>query len=120
MPKFMTLSEAEGKRQKAITLMQSTGGDAEKFRQMDAADYAASKGAQILENPRRRRMTMPRETGPTKAELSGTLDEINDLAEEALDPELSREELVAKVKEIADLASGESDEDEDDEDSDQD
>jgi hypothetical protein len=52
---------------------------------------------------------MPRESGPTKAELSGTLSDIADLAEEALDPELSREEVVAKVKELADLASGNGD-----------
>jgi len=54
--------------------------------------------------------------GPTKAELSGTLDQIADLAEEALDPELSREELVSKVKELADLASGNAEDDEEEED----
>ena len=36
--------------------------------------------------------------------LSATLDNVADLAEDALDPELTREELVAKVKEIADAA----------------
>ena len=35
---------------------------------------------------------------------------LSDLADEALDPELSREELVAKVKEIAELASTEEEE----------
>ena len=54
--------------------------------------------------------------GPTKAELSGTLDQIADLAEEALDPELSREELVSKVKELADLASGNAEDDQEEED----
>jgi hypothetical protein len=53
---------------------------------------------------------MTRETGPTKADLSDTLEQIADLAEEALDPELSREEVVGKVKELADLASGEAEE----------
>ncbi|HEX3748064.1 MAG TPA: hypothetical protein VHW09_29235 [Bryobacteraceae bacterium] len=55
---------------------------------------------------------MARETGPTKAELTDTLSEIADLAEEALDPELSREEVVAKVKELADIASGNGDDEE--------
>ena len=55
---------------------------------------------------------MARETGPTKADLTDTISEIADLAEEALDPELSREEVVAKVKELADLASGEGGEEE--------
>jgi hypothetical protein len=61
-------------------------------------------------NANRRQTTMARETGPTKAELSDTLEQIVDLAEEALDPELSREELVSKVKELADLATGEGEE----------
>ena len=61
---------------------------------------------------------MAREAGPTKADLNETLSEIADLAEEALDPELSREEVVAKVKELADLAGGDTggEDDEDDED----
>jgi hypothetical protein len=50
---------------------------------------------------------------PTAGELNETLAEIADLAEEALDPELTREEVVAKVKELADVAAGESEEDED-------
>jgi hypothetical protein len=61
---------------------------------------------------------MPRQTqqqtGPSRADLSDTLDSIADLAKEALDPELTREEVVQKVKEIADLASGETDEEDED------
>jgi hypothetical protein len=47
----------------------------------------------------------------TKSELTETLDQLADGLEEALDPELSREELVSKVKELAGLAAGEDDED---------
>ena len=65
---------------------------------------------------------MAQEAGPTKAELTERIDDIEDLLEEALDPELSREELVSKVKEIQTVASGEAEEDqtelESDEDSD--
>ena len=43
-------------------------------------------------------------------DLTESLESISDLADEALDPELSREELVAKVKEIAELASTEEEE----------
>jgi hypothetical protein len=67
-------------------------------------------------NTSRRKNQMARETGPTKAELSDTLSDISDLAEEALDPELSREEVVAKVKELADLASGNGEDTEEEED----
>jgi hypothetical protein len=47
---------------------------------------------------------MPR---PTKSSLSHTLDKIAEITEDALDPELSREDLVRSMKEIAELASGE-------------
>jgi hypothetical protein len=62
---------------------------------------------------------MAGETGPTKAELTERIDDIEDLLEEALDPELTREELVSKVKEIQTVASGEAEEDEDDLESDE-
>jgi hypothetical protein len=40
-------------------------------------------------------------------DLEETVQQVSDLAEEGLDPELSREEVVGKLKEIADVASGE-------------
>ncbi|MGA9210778.1 MAG: hypothetical protein WB347_23520 [Terriglobales bacterium] len=49
----------------------------------------------------------------TKNEMVETLDQAADLVDEALDPELSREELVGKVKELSDLISGEEPEGED-------
>jgi hypothetical protein len=104
----MTEGEAETKRQKAINFLDRIGGDADKFRAMDAAEYAESKGAELL-NPAQRKTTM------TKAELDGLVDEIADGLEEALDPSLTREELVDKVKELANLASGEEAETEEEE-----
>jgi hypothetical protein len=56
---------------------------------------------------------------PTRAEIADPIDDIEDLLEEALDPELSREELVSKVKEIQTVASGEAEEDETDLESDE-
>jgi hypothetical protein len=104
--KFLSAGEAETKRQKAIDFMERIGGDADRFREMDAAAYAESKGAELL-NPSRRKTTM------TKAELDSLVDEIADGLDEALDPSLTREELVDKVKELASLASGEEAEEED-------
>jgi hypothetical protein len=113
--KFFTPEEAEVKRQQAVGFLHRIGNDdlAEEFEAMDARDYAEHKGAQLIENPKRRKRTMARQTtsGPTKADLTETLDSIADLAEEALDPSLTREELVDKVKELAGLASGEDAED---------
>ena len=48
----------------------------------------------------------------TVDELEGTIQEVGDLVEEALDPELSREELVAKVKEIQEAVGAEEEEEE--------
>ena len=50
----------------------------------------------------------------TKAELEDALTGVEDLVDEALDPELTREELVAKVKAISELVSGDEDDDDDD------
>jgi hypothetical protein len=87
---------------------------------MSPEDYAAHKHAELKANPFGRYRIMAQEAGPTKAELAERIDDIEDLLEEALDPELSREELVSKVKEIQNVASGEAEEDEADLESDED
>jgi hypothetical protein len=66
--------------------------DAERFEAMSPEDYAAHKHAELMANPLRRYGIMAQETGPTKAELAERIDDIEDLLEEALDPELTREE----------------------------
>jgi len=43
-------------------------------------------------------------------ELEGTIQRVSDLCDEALDPVLSREELVAKVKEIQETVGEEEEE----------
>jgi hypothetical protein len=115
MAKVMSRSEAESKRQKAVEFLRRIGKpeDAERFEAMSPEDYAAHRHAELLANPYTRRYRiMAQETGPTKAELTDRIDDIEDLLEEALDPELTREELVSKVKEIQTVASGEAEEDE--------
>ena len=53
----------------------------------------------------------------TKSELDALVDEIADGLEECLDPSLTREQVIEKVQELSDLATGETpeenDEDED-------
>lgn len=108
--KLWTQSESERKRRQAVEFLERIGGDSSKFEEMSAAEYAQSRGAELLPNPSKRRIAV------TKSELTQTLDQLADGLDEALDPELTREELVAKVKELSDFASGEEAEDEDDED----
>jgi hypothetical protein len=121
MAKVMTRSEAETKRVKAVEFLRRIGKpeDAERFAAMSPEDYAAHKHAELMANPLRRYRIMAQEAGPTKAELAERIDEVQDLLEEALDPELTREELVSKVKEIQSVASGEAEEDEADLESDE-
>jgi hypothetical protein len=109
MPKFMTRGEAESKRQKAVSFLRRLGkeDDAERFESMDAASYAEHRGAELLQNPLRRRIIMSQTAGPTKAELADTLDEVAELLESALDPALSREEAIRVVQEALDVAEGE-------------
>lgn len=45
-------------------------------------------------------------------EATETLDQVSDLVQEALDSELSREEVIGKLKEIADLVPSEGEEEE--------
>jgi hypothetical protein len=112
MAKVMTRSEAETKRRKAVEFLRriAKDEDAERFAAMSPEQYAAHRQAELMANPFRRYRIMAQETGPTKAELTERIDDIEDLLEEALDPELSREELVSKVKEIQGVASGEAEE----------
>ena len=105
----MSQSEAETKRLQAIEFMERVGNDPSKFEQMDAAAYAEHRGAQLL-NPTKGKPKM------TKQELDELVDTLADGLEECLDPSLTREEVISKVQELSDLASGETPvEDEEDE-----
>jgi hypothetical protein len=107
----MTPSEAETKRQKAVEFLRriEQDDDADRFEAMDAGEYASHKGAQLLENPTRRQVTMKRPK--TKTELQAELENANDYIEE----------LETKLDSIAGIASGdEDDEGEEEEEEDED
>ena len=75
--KYLSLGEAETKRQKAIESLHRIGEDdhAEKFVEMTPEEYAEHKGAEIIDNPgnsaRRRNYTM---ANKTKDQLQGEVD----------------------------------------------
>lgn len=103
--RYVTAEEAETKLDKAIEMLRRFGRDegAERFQRMSPAQYAAERGAVIISNPYDLRRIM---NVASKADLEASINEIGDLVDDALDPELSREELVAKVKEIAEVVEG--------------
>jgi hypothetical protein len=112
--KYLTRTEAATAKDKAVRLMESIDQSdrADEFRRMSVEQYAVHRGVALIDNPRSRSALMA-----TKAELQDTVDQLEDLLEEALDPELSREELVGKVKEAKDVLEEEPEEEEDSEDS---
>ena len=100
--KFMTEGEAETKRRKAVEFLRRIGQDdaADRFEDMTAREYAEHKGAELLDNPQRRK-AMAR--SKSKPQLEAELDEANEYIEE----------LEAKLDDIAGIASDEDEEDED-------
>jgi hypothetical protein len=108
--KSKTLDQVERMQDKAVRFLRDMVLDpdkADEFEAMSPQEYAEHKGITIRENPRSISMA-----DASKAELSNALDDIQDILDDALDPELSREEVVAKVKEAYTIASGDEDEDE--------
>ena len=99
----MTKGEAETKRQKAIEFLHRIGNDddAARFEAMDVREYAEHKGADLIENPRRRKGSMPR--AKSKADLEDELDDANDYIEE----------LEGKLNDIVGIAADDDDSDED-------
>jgi hypothetical protein len=113
--KYLRRSEAETKRQQAVAFLRRIGNDAaaDDFDSMTPEEYAEHRGAQILSNPGTRRPTHMAANATTKADLQDVIDQASELVDDALDPELTREDVVSKLKDISDVLSGDS-EDEDD------
>lgn len=102
----LTLDEAETKRQKAVEFLRRIGNDdaADEFDSMSAQDYAAHKGAELINNPTKTRTTMAGRRTKSKHELQAELDEANDYIEQ----------LEAKLDDIAGIVTDEDDEEDDD------
>jgi len=119
--KFLTRSDAETKRQKAIEFLHSIGKDdeAESFEEMTPEQYAEHKGAELLENPNRRKV-MKMARGKTKQQLEGELDDANDYIEQ-LEGKLDHiVGIAADEAEETDEEDGEDDLDPEEDDDDQD
>ena len=96
---------------KAVRFLTNVVGDPDKaaeFEAMTPEEYAAHKKISVRENPeiRRRSISMAAVSKAQVNELNDQLDDVQDILDDALDPELTREELVAKVKEAYDVIAG--------------
>ncbi len=52
------------------------------------------------------------QTGPTKAELQGVIDQVSDILSDALDPALTREEVIQKIQEADEIINPDESEEE--------
>lgn len=108
--KYMSLGEAETKRQKAIEMLRRLGNDeaASEFEGTTPEKYAQRKDAQLLENPfRRNTMAQRRKTiVELEAEVGDLQDQLGDLEEE-------NENLQDQLNQIAGIAGGEGEGEED-------
>jgi hypothetical protein len=123
--KTRTLEEIERMQSKAVRFLRGVVGDSDKadeFEAMSPEEYAEHKRITILDNPTtvitKRSNIMAAVAGTTKAELEQALDSIEEILDDALDPELTREDVVAKVKQAYDIACGDDSNDDSDDDSD--
>lgn len=119
-----TLDQVRKMQAKAVRFVQNVLQDDERAAEIAAespAEYAEHKRIKVIDNPAVTILNMRRHSMAgvisTKAELEKLLDDVEGLSSDALDPELSREEVVAKVKEIYDLVSSDEEEDEDEDES---
>ncbi|MBZ5562327.1 MAG: hypothetical protein LAP13_07880 [Acidobacteriia bacterium] len=107
MKKF-TREQVKSRKEKAVQFAEDVLNDPELARQIEdetVDEYAAHRHIQIA-NPPSRSRTMPTRRSKVEQELQDsqeTLDDIASLVDEALDAELSREEVIAKLKEMQEL-----------------
>ena len=108
--KYLTRGEAT-KRLQTVEFLRRIGSDdaADDYDDMTSEEYAERRGTELLDNPR-----TGRAQPETKSDLQDALDQIGDMAADALDPALTREDVIQKLKEIDDIVNGDGDEDEDD------
>lgn len=123
--KVKSIDQVEQMQAKAVRFLANVVGDPDKaaeFAAMTPEEYAAHKKITIRENPEicRRSISMAAVSKAQVNELNDQLDDIQDILDDALDPELTREELVAKVKEAYDVAAGDDSDDDDSDDGDDD
>jgi hypothetical protein len=110
--------------------MRRIGNDdaADDFESMSVDEYIKHAGLTITGNPNRRRERCLMANGGnggalTRADLQDQLDQVQEILENAYDPDSSREDLAAAIGQAIDVLSGEEEDedegpDEDDDDSD--
>lgn len=115
-----TFDQVEAMKRKAVRFVDNVldkPDRADEIEEESVADYASRKKITLVrENPNGRKATNMESNPATKAELESVLDQVEETLEDALDPKLTREELVQKVEQAYDMLAGDEEEEIDDED----
>ena len=131
MKKSRTYQQVQTAKERAVRFLENVLDDedrAEEVKDESVEDYADRRRIRIIENPLSLSDLVrvsslfgvmpqsPRKapTMATKAELQEAVNEAADKITELLDPELTREEIVRKAKELDELLNGGDDSDDDD------
>jgi hypothetical protein len=123
--KILTRDQAETAKKRAAPFLRNVLQDEDRADEVESEsldDWAEETGRTIT-NPAKRKPTMA-QNGVTKGDLQDTLDQVGDMIVNALDPSLTREDVIQKLQEMDDLVNGDDDEidvdDDDDSDDDDD
>jgi hypothetical protein len=118
--KILTRDQAETAKKRAFSFLRNVLQDDDRADEVEneSVDEWAEETGRTITNPEKRRNLMA--NGATKADLQDTIDQIGDIVVDALDPTLTREDVVAKLQEIDELINGEDDDSDDDDDDDND
>lgn len=109
--KLLTRDQAETAKKRAASFMRNVLNDDDRAGEIgnESLDDWAEETGRSITNPKNRRQAMPK--GPSKTELEDTLDQVGDMITDALDPALTREEVVEKLQEIDDMLNGDDEDD---------
>jgi hypothetical protein len=137
MTKKRTYQQVETAKERAVRFLQNVLDEpdrADEVADESVEDYAARRKFQLVNNPANpthatqtwdvlevvdnppQRKGHPMASTISKAELQSTVNDAADKVSEMLDPELSREDLVRKAKELDSILNGDDDDDDEDED----
>jgi hypothetical protein len=112
--KALTREQAQTRKDKAIRFVENVLDDpdhADDIRDEDLESWAQRKHIRLISNPPRSRNTV------TKQDLQDTLDQVQDILEDAYDPQSSREDLAKAIGDALDTIDPQNGGEDDDDDS---
>ncbi len=117
--KVLTLQQAETAKKRAGRFVSNVMGDEDRADDIEDEtldEWLNETGRKLKSNPQRKKKTMAASNTATKSDLQDQIDQISDMVADALDPVLSREEVVQRLQDIDEVINGDDDDDDSDDD----